>query len=216
MEWPLKYSDKNGIVKTIIKSDGKRLSTYIREVLFEGDDFDSLKPKDNTDCRMLELFTLSNEMLCNCVLECNINIPIQVEENIVDGDLYFILELGYPKENRALSMEILKITLTYNNESIKSSGMYGWFEDELLDIQKKLPEGTYIKSCINCAYSDYSPYGHGLFGWMMCFRNLKEEYLQVRSKDDFWSIHDNYDRIIQETYLCADFERRKPGTGYRG
>jgi len=29
-------------------------------------------------------------------------------------------------------------------------------------------------------FSDYSPYGHGLFGCMMCFRNLKEEYVKVK------------------------------------
>jgi hypothetical protein len=71
-------------------------------------------------------------------------------------------------------------------------------------------------ACINCMYSDYSPYGHGLFGWMMCFRNIREEYRRVRGKADFWSVHDRYDRLVQETYLCPVFERRVPGTGYRG
>jgi hypothetical protein len=86
----------------------------------------------------------------------------------------------------------------------------------LLDIQKHLPEGVFMKACINCLYSDYSPLGHGLFGGMMCFRNLKEEYLLVKSKDDLWSVHGRQERMVQETYLCPDFARRVPGTGYRG
>ncbi len=51
---------------------------------------------------------------------------------------------------------------------------------------------------------------------MMCFRNLKSEYLKVKSKTDFWSVHNHYDRMVQETYLCPEFERRVLGTGYRG
>jgi hypothetical protein len=51
---------------------------------------------------------------------------------------------------------------------------------------------------------------------MMCFKNLKNEYLKVTSKDEFWSVHDRFDRLVQETYLCPEFSRRVPGTGYRG
>jgi hypothetical protein len=29
-------------------------------------------------------------------------------------------------------------------------------------------------------------------------------------------LSDRYDRLVQETYLCPEFERRIPGTGYRG
>ncbi len=97
--------------------------------------------------------------------------------------------------------------------------MLSWtrvFEDELLEIQKQLPSGTCMRACINCLYSDYSPYGHGLFGSMMCFRNLKTEYLRVKSKSDFWGVHDRYEEMVQETYFCDEFEPRTPGTGYRG
>ena len=96
------------------------------------------------------------------------------------------------------------------------SGKSGWFEDELREIQLQLPDGLFMRAGINCLYSDYSPYGHGLFGRMMCFRNLKSEYLKVKSRADFWSVHDRYDRMVQETYLCPEFERRIAGTGYLG
>lgn len=89
-------------------------------------------------------------------------------------------------------------------------------EDKLLKIQKQLPDGLFIQACINCLYSDYSPYGNGVFGCMMCFRKLKQEYLQVKSKQEFFHIHDHFERQVQETWLCDEFERRVPGTGYRG
>jgi hypothetical protein len=93
----------------------------------------------------------------------------------------------------------LRILLEYGGRQYTGPGTSGWFEDELLGIQAQLPEGVFIKACINCLYSDYSPYGHGLFGYLMCFRNLKEEYLRVTSKDEFWSVHGREDRLVQET-----------------
>jgi hypothetical protein len=38
----------------------------------------------------------------------------------------------------------------------------------------------------------------------------------VRTKKEFWSVSGRQDRFVQETYLCPEFERRVPGTGYRG
>ena len=95
----------------------------------------------------------------------------------------------------------------------------GWFETALLDLQaqlRTLPEPLSIKACISCQYSDYSPYGNGLFGSMLCFRNIAAEYSQVTDKASFWAVHDRFERQVQETYLCPQFALRKPGTGYRG
>lgn len=51
---------------------------------------------------------------------------------------------------------------------------------------------------------------------MMCFRNLGAEYTRVKTKREFWQVHDRYDRLVQETYWCNEFKQRIPGTGYRG
>jgi hypothetical protein len=134
----------------------------------------------------------------------------------LDGSLSVEVMLGGPAANGWLDREQLLIILDYDGKQIAGSGTSGWFEDELLSIQRQLHEGVFIKACINCLYSDYSPSGHGLFGCMLCFRNLKAEYLKVKTKQDFWSVHGRQDRFVQETYLCPEFERRIPGTGYRG
>jgi hypothetical protein len=78
----------------------------------------------------------------------------------------------------------LQLTLEYGDDRVASSGTSGWFEDELAQVQRQLPQSVFIKACINCLFSDYSPSGHGLYGQMMCFRNIKTEYLQVKSKQD--------------------------------
>jgi hypothetical protein len=56
-----------------------------------------------------------------------------------------------------------------------SGGKSGWFEDEMLDLQRSRPGGTFMKACINWAFSDYSPHGLGLFGNMIIFRANAEE-----------------------------------------
>ena len=96
--------------------------------------------------------------------------------------------------------------------------MKGGFEEILQALQLALPSNTYMKSCVNCAFSDYSVYGHGYFGGMLCFRHQKSKYLAVESKEEYMDVMDAHDltEVVIETYLCPEFERRAPGTGYRG
>lgn len=216
MDYPGIYTDAQGREQILITSDGETLRTKIRAVEFIGNDFDGLSPGDATPTEYLGSFTLNRGELCACVLSFDIRVPILAYESEVQGTLGATLDLGAPTANGGISHERLLLVLEYAEERVLSSGKSGWFEGELLDIQRRLPDGVLMKACINCLYSDYSPYGHGLFGSMMCFRNLKDEYLRVNSKDDFWAVHSRQERMVQETYLCSDFVRRVPGTGYRG
>ena len=49
---------------------------------------------------------------------------------------------------------------------------------------------------------------------MLCHREAKVQYLAVRSKADYWSVP--VTERVPETHLRAEYERRVPGTGYRG
>jgi hypothetical protein len=70
--------------------------------------------------------------------------------------------------------------------------------------------------CFGCGLSDYSPLGHPLFGGLSCFRDNEIGYRSVRTKADLFRIWETRTELVQETHLCPRFERRKPGTGYRG
>lgn len=214
-QYPMTYFDAHGFETATINNDGTTLGVSLRGVEFVGHDFDSLEPKDCAP-EQLRGFTLSQGCLCACRIDCRIPVPVQDRGHLRDGALLVELVLGDPASNGGLDNEQLRIVLEYDEQRFASPGTSGWFEDELLGIQTQLPAGVFIKACINCLYSDYSPYGHGLFGGMMCFRNLKAEYLKVTTKQEFWSVHGRQDRFVQETYLCPEFERRIPGTGYRG
>ena len=210
------FTDAHGYEQTTITNDGETLSMVLRGVTFEDTMFDSFEPVADTNPALLEQFTLYQNGLCLCRIECEIPIAIIDNNKQFTGTLNCVINLGAPAKTGGLDSVDLSIVLLHDGREYRSSGTSGWFEDELIDIQKQLPVYIFIKACINCLYSDYSPYGHGLFGCMMCFKNLKQEYLKVKSKDDFWSIHDRPDRFVQETYRCGEFERRIPGTGYRG
>ena len=186
-----KYTDSQGSEDTIISNDGRMLRVRIRGIEFSGTNFDSFEPSEEVTAAQLSLFTLEHNELCSCRFEFEIPILMSHLDSPSNGTLSVVLILGDPRPT-------------------------GGIEDELLEIQSQLPPDVYMKTCINCLYSDYSPAGHGAFGCMLCFRNLKSEYLAVKTKSDFWPVLNCTDICVQETYLCPEFTRRIRGTGYRG
>ena len=191
----------------------------LRGVEFSGTMFDDFEPDAETDASALTSFHINqyNE-LCACRIEWEM--PLRVVE---DGEekraaLHGHIVLGVPGERGGLDKLELRLTLSVDGKEYSGSGRIGYFEDELLEIQNALPENTDIKACITCAFSDYFPAGSGMFGCMGCFRDKKEAYLQVKGKDDLFNLWQTADdaEFVQETYLCPEFQRREPGTGYRG
>jgi len=214
--YPARYRDRSGEEVTSIRNDGTVLSVVLRGVEFRGGDFDALEPAFDPDPDTLSSFTLQQNALCSCVIDAEIPVPVVTPEGISVGVLAAHLELGDPSPDGGIDREYLSLGLRTGDRVLTSRGWSGWFEDELLDLQGQLPEGTYIKACITCAFSDYSPLGHGLFGGLACFRGNKPGYRAVRSKGDLLRVWGTLTGFVQETHLCPEFERRAPGTGYRG
>lgn len=212
------YSDKHGVETTTMHNDGARLALTLRGVLFSGPDFDSLAPESRSEPLELEKFSLANGCLCECVIECEIPIPVVSDGATTSTLLVTQLRLGSQAANGGVDDEGLLLSLRVNQKEYRSTGKSGWFEDELLELQRVLPAGAYMKACINCGLSDYSPYGHGLFGWMLCFRDFKAEYHEVKGKSDLFRLMEAVGEplLVQETFLCPQFEKRQPGAGYRG
>jgi hypothetical protein len=212
------YSDKYGVEKTTIHNDGNTLAVTLRGVLFSGSDFDSLDPAPGSDTQLLKGFSIANGSLCECIIECEIPLPVVVDDRTVSGTVVVQLKLGAQANGGGLDEEGLVLSLRVEGRVYRSAGGSGWFEDELLSVQAALPNGTYLKACITCGLSDYSPYGHGLFGSMLCFRDQKAEYRKVKNKADLFKLMGTVEKLafVQETFLCPEFEKRQRGTGYRG
>ena len=214
--YPATYRDRHGEVATSIRNNGKLLSMEVRSITFAGSDFDDLEAPEDVDVSGLSQFTMQLNCLCFCVIEFQMPMPVVCGDGVVDATIYVWVELGRPTPNGGIDKQSVDLELRFGDNSLKSHGRSGCFDDELLDIQKQLPHGTFMKACVNCAFSDYHPAGSGMFGCMACFRDNKEAYLSVKSKRDIFTIWDTMTEYVQETYVCPEFQRRQPGTGYRG
>jgi len=198
------YRDEYGDEKTIIYSDGVSLKMTLRGVSFEGSSFDDFEVVEKSS-EVSTKFLFKNEMLLFSKLEVKIPITVQKQGEERTAWLHGIIE----KESLELRLELEDKTVlgTYKKE---------WFEDNMLSIEKQLDENEQMKCCFNCQYADYFYAGSGMFGSMFCFRNIKEKYLNISTKEEYMKIFEEYEIQMQETHLCSEFEQRIEGTGYRG
>lgn len=210
-EYPAIYTDAHGTESIVITNDGKTLRMVVRGVEFSTNNFETWEPSEGTAAEHRQKFEIGEHgNVYGFQLECSMPIPVYKQG---------IQEAGELRIDLNFRTSYLKLALILGDErfagDITDYRSY-WFETQLLEIQSQLPEDTHMLACINCLYSDYSPYGSGIFGDMFCFRDMKAEYLKVKGKDQFWPVHELCKRFVQETFLCSEFERRVPGTGYRG
>jgi hypothetical protein len=220
MTWDATFTDARGRFPATIASDGTRLTLSVRGATFFGRDFSELKPDPDMPEALSDGFSFSDGTLAACAMALTIPLPLVVDGQSAEGALGVEVRLKDPGPT-SRPYEALILTLAFGDVRATASGAdspagHISFEDQLLDLIGKLPPGISIRSCFTCQYADYSVYGNGSFGCMLCFRNHKAAYDRVRSKDDFLELHDHFDRPVQETWLCTDFTPRLTNAGYRG
>ncbi len=156
-------------------------------------------------------FTFDGDDLCSCTFDCDLPIFVLLDNQTQQCSLHVYIELGPPSRHWNGKIQL---QLNLGSNSIRSRLIEDDFETALVDLTSLLPENVYVKSCFYCAFSDYSPSGKDAFGDMACHRNNKQQYLAVQTKLDYFSVP--VTEIVQETYLCPEFQKRVKGTGYRG
>lgn len=215
--YQLLYEDEQGVEEATLSNDGRELRTTLRGVRFHGSDFDDLTPDESTSPHDLRAFTLGRHLnLCQCRLRCLIPVTVSCEGSDSPGTLEMSLFLGTPNERGGIDREELALELRVGEVVARTTKVSGDFESALLEVGQQLPPGWVIRCCFTCAYSDYSVYGQGLIGPMMCYRDIAERYLQVTTKREFMNLMEDFTEIVQEIYQCPKYMRRRPGTGYRG
>jgi hypothetical protein len=195
---------------------GYQIETTIRGVTFWGYDFDSMEPRDPDQAIAagLPLSRLTGD-LASSVITGDLPCTIELDGQRTAATVTFTLALGSADlgpERQYPSPKNLHLTMTIADHHLDVDD--DWFEDGVLRLDQAARRvGAGLVCCVTCLYSDYSPAGHGLMG-MRCHRGAKGQYLAVRAKRDYWSVPVTED--VMETYLCPEYERRVPGTGYRG
>ena len=201
-----KYIDGNGEEITTILNDGKTLRMKLRNIDFVGDDFDSfelINGEGNAEIDSFSFFRLSDGsyQLENYELFVDIPLPIVTKGQTRQGTLKVYLDLRNHKENKSKKDNLL-LALIYGENQIKSSGA-GFFDLEMAALQRQLPQGDYIKSCINCRFSDIGPY-MGMFGGLGCYRGNKEAYKTLKQNwtiGSKWALLKIVTESVQETLV---------------
>ncbi|WP_203882495.1 DUF6304 family protein [Planotetraspora kaengkrachanensis] len=209
--WDGWYRDRGGEERVSIRNDGHQLTVTIRGIEFTGSHLDDLEAA--TDLPDETAFTIDHGALCACELVWTIPIAVVADGAVVDGQLGCHLILGAPP--RRAAGDTVSVLLEFGGSTYTAHAS-GWFEVALEALHRQVPRGTYTRTCIACAWSDYQPGGSPLFGGLACFRDAKDAYRRITTKHDMFEILPALTEWVQETHVCDQFERREAGVGYRG
>jgi hypothetical protein len=207
---PAIYTDKSGTIITTLVNNSEELAIDLDGTVFISrylSDF-TVGGKHTIPGRR---FILNKyRKLTACKIFCKFPITIWKEGRQMAGFLATEINL-LPEPDRSFFQCSFE-----REEDIISIGKVYHFETVFNELKRKLPDNISIRTCYTCQYSDYSVYGSGAFGTMLCFKSQKEAYSMVKDKDEYMDIMDQFDRLVQEIYVCEDFEQRGVKVGYRG
>lgn len=222
VEYKGTYQDKFGTEEITIINDFKDISFKLGDFNFKGRNFDDFELDDYEKFtpEQLKRFIFKSYNvyqsdkkiyeLKNFILSFSIPVTIlDLETKQTSNSALFIkLDISTVDNDTRIFLK-----LVYNNKEFL--GTSSLFEGAAEQLNKKIDGKFIIKNCFWCLYSDYSVYGQGLAGSMLCFLNYKNEYLKVKCKDEYMELPTNIP-MVQEIYYCDSFEPRRPRTGYRG
>jgi hypothetical protein len=223
------YKDSSGTCAIEVENDFNHLTIAIDGVVFIGSEFDDLTVDDRSKytAEQLARFTFLRtpiyqtdrfiETLCNCSIE--VVMPQVVIDRLNTTEFYADLtitnSLGKPRPEQGRGIDHESVTLSIVIAGTEYTGTGNDFEGAFDGVFKQVRDKYHFKNCYGCLYSDYSVYGQSTFGSMLCFRNQKDEYSKVTTKNEYLKLGPP-DGYVQETYCCDQFEIRKEGVGYRG
>nr|AHW57763.1 hypothetical protein [Streptomyces sp. PGA64] len=159
------------------------------------------------------MFALADGALTDCVLEWDLPLPVLVAGTLRHATLSCLLSL------RRVDPD-LHLALHLDGAVYESARAERDFNAALAAVQRILPDGVRIQTCVACAFSDYFPApGRGLSGGLACFRGAKDAYRGSAGEDDVLDLWDQRSGFVQEVWSCREFEVRPAdgaGTGHRG
>ncbi|EZH73451.1 hypothetical protein ATO12_16045 [Aquimarina atlantica] len=209
------YQDKRGTEMIEIKSDGSEMFFTLRDIDFDGPDFDQLTAEEIDNAKFdYEMFQDGSGDITNFKL--TLIIPIQLfnikTNKAFVENLTAQIEVGEITTIKGLDHELNCLTLTTSFGEFKVEKKLEWMEDALILLQNQLPENIYLKTCLSCKYSNYSPYGNGMFGNIYCFKKVKEKLKEVKGKHDLLDLwtREAVDKgdifSVQETFDCSEHQ----------
>lgn len=217
------FSNKLGDFPIVMKNNFKLLSFECNGYTWCGTDFDGFYCVDNQvsieelqrffDFQKIKMYHPEKKELYRFEIynySFKLEIPqvvIEVEtSNEVDVLLHFEFEFKTGTEEARVSLDLKE----------KSYFGKGDFLELIFDQLQVQFEGKYrFKNCYGCSFGDYSIYGTGFIGPILCYKNQKQDYLKVQNKAEYMQL-DSCESQQQEFYCCSEFRVRTASFGYRG
>ncbi|RST22199.1 hypothetical protein EF908_17925, partial [Streptomyces sp. WAC04770] len=157
--WAGWYRDRDGSEAVVLTTDGQQLRIRIRGVDFEGESFDRLvpvagtapesgapAPADGASSPADGAFSLADGALTDCVLEWDLPLPVRVDGTLRQATLGCLLSL------RRVDPD-LHLALHLDGAVYESARAESDFAAALTAIQRILPDGVRLQTCIACAFS---------------------------------------------------------------
>lgn len=209
LEYPTKYQDRRGTEFSKFISDGTTLKITLRGVEFIGH-FWELTPIPEQFDKAKKLFDLNEVGELSAIHDYNTNLPanyslsvklpikiVTNEDHEIDAEIDFNINPN--------KMEFLIDGKSYNFE--KPNFEYGLSVEFTSTLKFK-----YVKCCINCKYSEFSPFGNQEYGDLMCFKNCKSAWENIGytglKETENWKYLKNRNST-QEAFWCEDFKLKK-------
>ncbi|MBK6014477.1 DUF6304 family protein [Streptomyces sp. MBT53] len=197
-------SDRWGEISGVLTNDGQLFSLTFRGHRFEGSSPDALElvtaPEDAPQPPRLDGSDLSDFTL-RWPTPVTVRIGSQLTQAVLTSHLV-VPDRDAPDPSRHTYGVSLSLALPDGEVATRHAGD---MEQALSELQRDVPDGVVLQTCTTCALSDYHPGGNGFMGSLACFRNTKEEFEAVRTKDDLFALWDSRAGYVQETYRCPDF-----------
>ena len=207
IEYPTEYRDRFGSEQSMFISNGKTLKIKLRGIEFEGN-FYELTPFAGQEEEASKLFDLNEFGELNAILDLTsgaksrlfsleVQIPIKIvsQENF-ELDALIDFSIGPDELNFIINGERHEFTIPN-------------FEYGLIPIHTKSLDIKYVKCCVNCKFSEYSPYGNQIYGDMLCFKKCKKEWSEIGysglKNPENWEKVKNRE-TTQEAYWCDEFK----------
>ncbi|WP_300675495.1 DUF6304 family protein [Soonwooa sp.] len=208
------FTNKTGTYPIEILNDFKNFHFQVKDFKFTGFDLDAFELENvesftdedlsNFDIvKRQDYFELTNYQLDLKIPQRLIDMDSKEE---IEVDLDFHFELSEKHEEARI---VFKINDNYFEAK-------NGFMELIFDNLQKQFDGKYrFKNCYGCLYGDYSVYGQGFMGPVLCFKNQKEAYLKVQNKDEYMDLGPQ-ESTQQEIFCCDEYEIRDKSVGYRG
>ncbi|WP_353101693.1 DUF6304 family protein [Myroides odoratus] len=213
-----KFSNKTGTYSVAVHNDYRNFYFQIGVFKFQGFDLDAFElcnPEDFTATQLEQFDLVTRQVREEVYLDLTqYQLSLQIPQILIDSQTQEEKEVMMELHFELMNQEEYAF-LTFQLDDKKYEAKHSLMELLLDDIQRQF-EGNYrFKNCYGCLYGDYSVYGQGFMGPVLCFKNQKKAYLEVQNKSDYMHL-EKQDTTQQELFCCESYACRDRVLGYRG